>query len=697
MGIRKHGCDGVKNVEKNTKKGRIHGKRTFFSLMLMRKLTHVGPALATLYLHEYHFDRYNDVVALCTGLFFVLLFTDDLRRRNASIHSQYSKLMYMKPYENKCIGASVYYFIGVLINLYFGLLAERYRVFCVVGILCLGLGDPAAWICGYTFPIRKLYGSKKSLGGFIGCLGVSFIFSYLILTSWSTKKYASDGVYFFCSDVNVLSLLSAIVAASTELFIEHDNLFIPLVGMAKKKKTKKGDKEKKAKKEKKNDSKKVSVEEERRQQLLVLAKSMKARINTEVEHFDRFQQQRDQLNHFWLVERKNLEDKKSERRHKDRQEQDLREKHEVDIKLYKQSVKHLLNEHQSETTDLKTNFEVSLKLKEDEQRNRLAVHKKDLREIKNALKESEMTQHDFLTSVKHRHDENIASLREKFELMSKDLREKYDMKLKLIRTKLDKARKNDTQRIEDKKNAHIARLMKKNGRAFEEIKSYYHDITHTNLDKIKGLKEEVALLKSKAINHKKKMEKITNENKKMVKPLEIAKSEVSNMREQLKHYNKDKDLLDSFKKQILDKEERLQKIRWKIEVRGLEFEGLKRERDSLHNKFQSAIHEVKQKGSFKNLLIEKKLGAMNTQLEKAEAHVGEVLSQANIEDVASAGVDVVDRKNQEIRELQDHLEKIVVRHNEIVEHYESKLLDHGVPVEELGFMPSAIKMTDVCA
>ena len=232
MGIRKHGCDGVKNVEKNTKKGRIHGKRTFFSLMLMRKLTHVGPALATLYLHEYHFDRYNDVVALCTGLFFVLLFTDDLRRRNASIHSQYSKLMYMKPHENKCIGASVYYFIGVLINLYFGLLAERYRVFCVVGILCLGLGDPAAWICGYTFPIRKLYGSKKSLGGFIGCLGVSFIFSYLILTSWSTKKYASDGVYFFCSDVNVLSLLSAIVAASTELFIEHDNLFIPVLTCA---------------------------------------------------------------------------------------------------------------------------------------------------------------------------------------------------------------------------------------------------------------------------------------------------------------------------------------------------------------------------------------------------------------------------------------------------------------------------------
>mgnify|MGYP001489886078 CR=1 FL=1 len=191
------------------------------------------------------------------------------------------------------------------------------------------------------------------------------------------------------------------------------------------------------------------------------------------------------------------------------------------------------------------------------------------------------------------------------------------------------------------------------------------------------------------------MEKITKENKKMVKPLEIAKSEVSRMREQLKHYNKDKDSLDTFKKQILDKEERLQKIRWRIEVRGLEFERLKRERDELYKKFQCAIHDVKQKGSFKNLLIEKKLNAMNSQLEKAEAHVGEVLSQANVEDVASASVDVVDRKNQEIRELQDQLKKIAIRHNEIIEHYENKLLDHGVPIEELGFMPNAIKMTDL--
>ena len=39
--------------------------------------------------------------------------------------------------------------------------------------------------------------------------------------------------------------------------------------------------------------------------------------------------------------------------------------------------------------------------------------------------------------------------------------------------------------VEERKNAHIADLMARHRRAFEEIKNYYNDITHNNLDLIK--------------------------------------------------------------------------------------------------------------------------------------------------------------------------------------------------------------------
>lgn len=63
-----------------------------------------------------------------------------------------------------------------------------------------------------------------------------------------------------------------------------------------------------------------------------------------------------------------------------------------------------------------------------------------------------------------------------------------------VRERLDAARKAETARIEERKNSHIERLMKAHEKAFAEIKNYYNDITHNNLDLIRSLKEEVRSL-----------------------------------------------------------------------------------------------------------------------------------------------------------------------------------------------------------
>lgn len=47
------------------------------------------------------------------------------------------------------------------------------------------------------------------------------------------------------------------------------------------------------------------------------------------------------INYFWLVGKKELEDKQAELRNKEREFQDLEEKHQIAIKIYKQRLKHL--------------------------------------------------------------------------------------------------------------------------------------------------------------------------------------------------------------------------------------------------------------------------------------------------------------------------------------------------------------------
>jgi hypothetical protein len=440
-----------------------------------------------------------------------------------------------------------------------------------------------------------------------------------------------------------------------------------------------------------------SAEETRRQALIKRAKAVQRSIDAETSDFDQFQQQRDQLNYFWIVEKKNLEDKKSERRHKDREMQDMEEKHQVDIKLYKQSVKHLLFEHQNEVTSAKTENESELKRLEDANRNNEFHLKEDRRGLKARLKEMDLSHEATLRSLKQSHDQSIYRLRHEFERRAREMQLKHEKRTKATRRRLETSRRLETQRIEDRKNAHIGRLMKEHERAFADIKDYYHDITHNNLDLIKALKEEVAEAKKKERQDTIKMTKITQENKRMYEPLKVALADVERLRGELEEYEKDKEELAKTKATLLEREQTLKTLRWEQEVTAQRFEGVKKERDELYEEFQRAVYAVKQKSGFKNLLIEKKLGAMSEELEKREAQLSELLSHANVDAAAVPQLnkrwdDVIELKNQSVRDLQQSLGGLITQHNEMVQHYEQKMLAYGIPVEELGFMPQLLTM-----
>jgi len=62
----------------------------------------------------------------------------------------------------------------------------------------------------------------------------------------------------------------------------------------------------------------------------------------------------------------------------------------------------------------------------------------------------------------------------------------------LLRKDMEKKRKDIITDIEAKKNASIQRLVAEHDEKYQQIKNYYSEITSTNLDIIKQLKEELA-------------------------------------------------------------------------------------------------------------------------------------------------------------------------------------------------------------
>merc|ERR1711865_753991 len=85
-----------------------------------------------------------------------------------------------------------------------------------------------------------------------------------------------------------------------------------------------------------------------------------------------------------------------------------------------------------------------------------------------------------------------------------------------------------------------------------------------------------------------------------------AHKEESFLDRELEHYAKDKIELKEVKANILINEDELKRQEWEKEVLEQRFECVKKERDELYSRLQSAVYEVQQKAGFKSSIVNKK-------------------------------------------------------------------------------------------
>merc|ERR1712066_783968 len=137
-------------------------------------------------------------------------------------------------------------------------------------------------------------------------------------------------------------------------------------------------------------------------------------------------------------------------------------------------------------------------------------------------------------------------------------------------------------------------------------------------------------------------------------------------------------------------ETQLNRFEFQHEVLLQQLSTVSTERDDLYTKFQHAIYDVQQKSGLKNLILEKKIDAVEESLETTEAQVSELLASANVDQATSSGISqkldqVIAYKNDIVVQLQDEVQRIKDSHRTMVKTYESKLAEYGIPPEELGF------------
>lgn len=204
-------------------------------------------------------------------------------------------------------------------------------------------------------------------------------------------------------------------------------------------------------------------------------------------------------------------------RNKEREREEMEEKYEAELKLYKQKVKHLMYEHQTNLSETKAEHLVALKLAQDDhaaQENELIKDKVELKKMQQEQELSYMNEiralklvrclaihyaemYAFvspiirkatLNFVKLQHNsEEMDNMTKRFQSEAAEMEQKYEQKLTNQYESLTLKHRMEITEVEERKSAQIADLIKNHEEAFAEMKTYYNDITQNNLSLIKSM------------------------------------------------------------------------------------------------------------------------------------------------------------------------------------------------------------------
>ncbi|KER20933.1 hypothetical protein T265_10621 [Opisthorchis viverrini] len=374
---------------------------------------------------------------------------------------------------------------------------------------------------------------------------------------------------------------------------------------------------------------------------------LREELDREREERNFFHLEKDKINTFWEITKSQLEDVRSELRTKEREMEEAEERHHLELKVYKQKVKHLLYEHQNRETELKSESATVAKILQAENAEVEEFLRKDQRNLKCQMSENICHNAEHVKELKKDYEKQI---RQDFETKLNEQQKCHQERIKIMVDDLNLQRKNELHDIEERKNNHINRIMQDHDKAFSDMKNYYNDITVNNMALISSLKEQLAEQKKNQERLERQISELQAENRRLVEPLKKACEENEDLKRRMTNYEKDKAL---FK--------------------------MEKERDELYERFVAAIQEVQQKTGLKNLLLEKRLQALTDVVEKKEVQLNEVLAASNLD---PAAVTAVSHK--------------LNAHNDLLATCEGKLRQFGIPPEELGFQPlktSAPKQT----
>ena len=408
-----------------------------------------------------------------------------------------------------------------------------------------------------------------------------------------------------------------------------------------------------------------------------------------------YQLERDKVQKFWDISKKELANIKHELLNADEEIERMEANHEVEKKVYKQKVRHLNYEHRMMTQEIRAQSDREIEeitLKHQEQMQLLASQKQLLHTEVCTMKEKHedkvkeaRTEHDFLVQKTNR-----ATYAAKIA----ETKAKYDEKISILRNELELRRRAELHEIEENINEHINEMTRKHDEAYREMKTYFNSITSNNLGLIRSLTEQIANMKQQDANNEKLMFEIEKENEDLNGPLEEVKRDVADLQQELHNYEKDKLSLRNTRSRLKSLHKEFGDLQQEYAALQEKYALVQRDRDVLVGKFETALQQTMDVVSMKNIDVEKQLVHAHMTMEDKDAQLSALMQAVNIELQAMESIaphleDELDSKNRAIKDLHYGLRKVESQHQRVVAEYERRCRKAGIPLLDLQTLSAA--------
>ncbi|KAK2920246.1 dynein regulatory complex subunit 4 [Channa argus] len=424
----------------------------------------------------------------------------------------------------------------------------------------------------------------------------------------------------------------------------------------------------------------LTKEEMSKEQLEAHIVRLREELDREREERNYFQLERDKVHTFLEITDRQLQEAKAEQKNIEKDIEEDEGRHQVEIKVYRQKMKHLLCEHENTISELKADALVSSKgVQEEQQRLEAELHYKmmsimvDMQELdnENSVKELEL-----------KHAEEMMKTRDICEKQLTETKAKYEKKMTLLPQELENMRKNESREREDHWNSHITTVIENRNKAFSEAHALVECMRQDVLTS-DSLKKDITHMKEEQAVKQRDLMPIMEENKRLTKQLIQIKKEIEENEKKLKYYSSKKETNEKIK------EKELRDMKSQYEELAQKFSKLQLEKDKLYNTY---VERTKKAPHKSDTLLERQLKALTDSIEKMEAQLHTVLSASNMDQTAIAGItdkleENLNTSNISIKNLQFKIAQISKARKDLLQTYEAKQKALGAPVEELSAKP----------